>query len=72
MSSKAQDHYKLALSHIQASGRAPMDDHEQRVELLLGAVAHALLFVGCVEATRPADAPLTKTDGSLRKTLRGE
>lgn len=77
--SAAERHYKAAENYLRAGSTTTVNldaepheqlhDHLTRVELLLGGIVHALLFVGCVEATRPATGPLTKTDGSLRKTL---
>lgn len=80
--SAAERHYELAESHIRASLTQVVDldaepheqlhDHLTRVELMLGGIAHALLFVGCVEATRATPTPLTKLDATLRKTLRDD
>lgn len=78
--SAAERHYTLAEAHLRAAETYPVTldgegawlDHANRVELMLGAVVHALLFVGCVEATRATPTPLVKLDATLRKTLRDD
>lgn len=73
----AAHHYRLAKSHLRAAETYPVTvdgdvwmDHANRLELMLGAVAHGLLFVGVVGASAgDPKVALANCSRSLRDAL---